>query len=71
MEKQIPYLERGLSENYGKYDWTSSSWDFSSKFDWGDYSGGSDWGNSDWGDYSGGSDWGSSDWGDYGGGYDW
>ena len=69
MEKLVPYLEKGLSENYGKYDWTSSSWDFSSKFDWdhapywndstSSWDGAFDWGGSDWG----GSDWGSSGWG--------
>ena len=67
MEKQIPYLERGLSENYGKYDWTSSSWDFSSKFDW-DHT---PYWNDSTSSWDRAFDWGSSDWGDYGGGYDW
>ena len=81
MEKMVPYLERGLSENYGKYDWDSSSWDFSSKFDWehapywndatSSWDRAFDWDSSGWGGYSGGSDWGGSDWGDYGGGSDW
>ncbi len=81
MENLVPYLERGLSENYGKYDWDSSSWNSNSKFDWdstpywddstSSWDKAFDWGSSGWGDYGGGSDWGSSDWGDYSGSSGW
>ncbi len=81
MEKFVPYLEKGLSDNYSKYDWDSSSWDASSKFDWDNTPCWNDstsswdkafnWGSSDKGDSGSSSDWSSSDWGDSGSSSDW